>query len=260
MAHPAPKLRVHRRSYAVIPARLASSRLPRKLLLRETGKPLLQHTWESACQAQSLVDVVIAADSEEIAAEARRFGAHVILTDPNCASGTDRVAEAARHLPDAEILVNVQGDEPEVSCEAIDLVIRLLEENPDAVMSTVATPLREKESLNNPACVKVVFDHAGRALYFSRSPIPHVRDWDDRLFTADPPHFYQHMGLYAYRREFLFQLAQTPRSALERLENLEQLRVLAMGQTILVGVVDAPTIGIDTPEDYRAFVSRWKGR
>ncbi len=260
MAHPAPKLHVHRRSYAVIPARLASLRLPRKMLLRETGKPLVQHTWESACKSQSLVEVVIAADSEEIAAEARAFGARVILTDPNCASGTDRVAEAARQLPDAEILVNVQGDEPEVSGETIDLAIRLLEENPDAVMSTVAAPLRNRENLDNPACVKVVFDHAGRALYFSRSRIPHVREWDDRLLSDDPPHFYQHMGLYAYRREFLFQLAQTPRSDLEKLESLEQLRVLAMGQTILVGVVEQPTVGIDTPKDYRAFVNRWRRR
>jgi 3-deoxy-manno-octulosonate cytidylyltransferase (CMP-KDO synthetase) len=206
------------------------------------------------------VETWIAADSEEIAAEARRFGASVIMTDPNCASGTDRVAEAARQLPEADILVNVQGDEPEVAGEAIDLAIRLLEDNPDAVMSTVAAPLRDKENLHNPACVKVVFDHAGRALYFSRSPIPHAREWSDRLLTDNPPHYYQHMGLYAYRRDFLFQLAQTPRCDLEKLESLEQLRVLAMGQTILVGVVEKPTVGIDTPEDYRAFVNRCQGR
>lgn len=260
MAHPAPKLHLHRRAYAVIPARLASLRLPRKMLLAETGKTLVQHTWESACRSTRPIEVCIAADSEELAAEARRFGAKVLLTDPNCASGTDRVAEAARQIPDADILVNIQGDEPEVSGDAIDLAIRLLEDNPDAVMSTVAAPLRNKENLDNPACVKVVFDHAGRALYFSRSRIPHVRDWDDRLLTDDPPHFYQHMGLYAYRREFLFQLAQMPRSDLEKLESLEQLRVLAMGQTILVGVVEHPTAGIDTPEDYRAFVRRWKER
>jgi 3-deoxy-manno-octulosonate cytidylyltransferase (CMP-KDO synthetase) len=230
------------------------------MLLRETGRPLVQHTWESACKASRPAETWIAADSEEIAAEARRFGANVLLTDPNCASGTDRVAEAARQLPDADILVNVQGDEPEVSGAAIDLAVQLLDDNPDAVMSTVAAPLRDKESLDNPACVKVVFDDAGRALYFSRSRIPHVREWNDRLLQDDPPHFYQHMGLYAYRRDFLFQLAQTPRSDLEKLESLEQLRVLAMGQTILVGVVEKPTVGIDTPEDYRAFVRRWKER
>jgi 3-deoxy-manno-octulosonate cytidylyltransferase (CMP-KDO synthetase) len=256
MGHSTPQLHVHRRAYAVIPARLASTRLPNKMLLRETGKPLVQHTWESACRSVRPIEVLIAADSQELADEARRFGARVILTDPDCASGTDRVAEAARQLPDADILVNVQGDEPEVSGEAIDLAIRLLEANPAAVMSTVAAPLREQENLDNPACVKVVFDDAGRALYFSRSRIPHVRNWDDSLLTADPPHFFQHMGLYAYRRDFLFKLAAAPRSALEKLESLEQLRVLAMGETILVGVVDQPTAGIDTPEDYRAFVSR----
>jgi 3-deoxy-manno-octulosonate cytidylyltransferase (CMP-KDO synthetase) len=230
------------------------------MLLRETGKPLIQHTWESACQASSPVEVWIAADSEEIAVEARAFGANVLLTDPNCPSGTDRVAEAARQLPEADILVNVQGDEPEVSTEAIDLAVGLLQDNPDAVMSTIATPLRTRDKLDNPACVKVVFDRDHRALYFSRSPIPHAREWSDALLTADPPHFYQHLGLYAYRREFLFELAQTPRSDLEKVENLEQLRVLQLGKTILVGVVNQPTVGIDTPEDYRAFVRRYQGR
>jgi 3-deoxy-manno-octulosonate cytidylyltransferase (CMP-KDO synthetase) len=260
MAQPALRLRPHRRSYVVIPARLASTRLARKMLLRETGRTLLQHTWESAGAASRPVEAWIATDSEEIAAEARRFGANVIMTDPACASGTDRVAQAARQLPDADILVNVQGDEPEVSGEAIDLAVRLLEDDPDAVMSTVAAPLRDKESLHNPACVKVVFDQCRRALYFSRSPIPHARDWSDHLLTVDPPYFHQHMGLYAYRRDFLFKLAETPRCDLEKLESLEQLRVLAMGHTILVGVVEKPTAGIDTPEDYRAFVARYRGR
>jgi 3-deoxy-manno-octulosonate cytidylyltransferase (CMP-KDO synthetase) len=230
------------------------------MLLKGTGRTLIQHTWESAGTASRPVEMWIAADDEEIAAEARRFGANVIMTDPMCPSGTDRVAQSALQLPDADILVNVQGDEPEVSGEAIDLAIRLLEDDPDAVMSTVAAPLRNKEALHNPACVKVVFDQCRRALYFSRSPIPHAREWSDHLLTADPPYYHQHMGLYAYRRDFLFKLAQTPRCDLEKLESLEQLRVLAMGQTILVGVVAKPTTGIDTPEDYRAFVARYRAR
>ncbi len=244
------------RSQIIIPARLASTRLPRKLLLRETGKTVLQHTYESASRATKPTAICVAADHEEIAHEVRRFGGQVFLTDPAAASGTDRVAEVARQMPDVDIVVNVQGDEPEIAAKAIDLAIQLLEDRPDAVMSTLATPIRTREQLDESSCVKVVFDAGYRALYFSRSPIPHARQWEDSLLTDDPPHFYQHIGLYAYRREFLLQLTQLPRSDLEKMESLEQLRVLSAGFTILVGLVSEPTIGIDTEKDYRAFVRR----
>ncbi|MBP87603.1 MAG: 3-deoxy-manno-octulosonate cytidylyltransferase [Planctomycetaceae bacterium] len=249
-----PPTRLHSR--IVIPARLESTRLPRKLLLRETGKTLLQHTYESAAKAALPTGLCVAADHEEIAVEVRQFGGEVQLTDPNAASGTDRVAEVARSLDSVDVIVNVQGDEPEIAGESIDLAIKLLEQNPAAVISTLATPIRSREQFEDPACVKVVFDAAGSALYFSRSPIPHAREWDDALIDAEPPHFYQHVGLYAYRREFLLQLAEMAPSSLENLERLEQLRVLEAGYRILVGVIDEPTVGIDTPEDYRAFVSR----
>lgn len=248
------------RSTIVIPARLASTRLPRKLLLRETGKSILQHTYESAARARLPSGICVAADCEEIAAEVRSFGGRVVLTDPDCASGTDRVAEVVRELTDVDVVVNVQGDEPEISAAAIDLAVQLLEFHPEAEMSTLATPIRTKEQLFDPSCVKALFDQAGRAIYFSRAPIPFPRNWDDSLLTANPPHFYQHIGLYAYRRDFLLKLAATARAAIELVENLEQLRVLDAGHTILVGVIDEPTIGIDTPEDYRAFVKRWKSR
>ena len=162
--------------------------------------------------------------------------------------------------PDVDIFVNVQGDEPELSGASVDLVIELLERDPRLVMSTLATPIRRREQLLDPACVKVVFDGRGRALYFSRSPIPFVRDWHDGLLTENPPNFHQHVGLYAYRREFLLKIAQTPPARLEQLEKLEQLRVLNAGHAIAVGVVDEPTVGIDTPDDYRAFVRRAQGR
>ena len=123
-------------------------------------------------------------------------------------------------------------------------------------MSTLATPIRSREQLEDPACVKVVFDQQGRALYFSRSPIPFVRDWDETYLTAEKPFFFQHIGLYAYRRDFLLQLAELAPSRLEILEKLEQLRVLNAGHTITVGVVEESSIGIDTPADYRAFVRR----
>jgi len=256
MAQPATKLRIRCTSRIVIPARLASTRLPRKLLLRQTGKSLIQHTYETAQLAERPGGVCVAADHAEICDEVRSFGGRVKMTDPSAASGTDRVAQLARQLSDVDIIVNLQGDEPELSGNSIDLAIRLLEEDPTAVMSTLATPIRSRQQLEDPACVKVVFDKDYRALYFSRSPIPCARQWDDDLLSADPPHFYQHIGLYAYRRDFLLQLAGMPQSELERIEKLEQLRVLQAGYRILVGVVDEPTFGIDTPEDYRAFVER----
>jgi len=244
------------RSFVVIPARLASTRLPRKLLLRETGKSLIQHTYEAALCARMPAGVCVAADHEEIAAEVRRFGGNVELTDPDAASGTDRVAELARKFSDTEVLVNVQGDEPEISGDSIDLAIQLLADDPQAVMSTLAAPIASRQQLDDPACVKVVFDALGHALYFSRSPIPHAREWDPSLVSDEPAHFYQHIGLYAYRRDFLFKFTQLPRSDLECLENLEQLRVLSAGYQISVGVVEQATIGIDTAEDYREFVRR----
>ena len=245
-----------KRSYIVIPARLASTRLPRKLLLRETGKPLIQHTYEAAMRATLPAGVCVAADHEEIAAEVRRFGGNVVLTDPQASCGTDRVAEVARSMADVDIFVNVQGDEPEISGGAIDRAVEMLELQDKAVMSTLATPIRRRSQLEDPACVKVVFGAGGRALYFSRSVIPHPREWNDLLLATDPPHFFQHVGLYAYRREFLLRLAAMPQSPLEKTERLEQLRVLEAGYGILVGVVDEPTFGIDTPADYRAFVER----
>jgi 3-deoxy-manno-octulosonate cytidylyltransferase (CMP-KDO synthetase) len=243
-------------SHVIIPARLQSTRLPRKLLLNTTGKSLLQHTYEAASRARKPSGFTVAVDHLEVAAEVARFGGHCAMTNPDAASGTDRVAEVARQLADVDIIVNVQGDEPEIAGEDVDAVIQLLEDDQAAQMATLATPIRTREKLVDPACVKVVCDGNGRALYFSRSPIPAVRDWDDALLTADPPHFFQHIGLYAYRRDFLLQLASLPPCALEELESLEQLRVLHAGRRIAVGVTHHASIGIDTADDYAAFVAR----
>jgi 3-deoxy-manno-octulosonate cytidylyltransferase (CMP-KDO synthetase) len=245
------------KSYVIVPARLASTRLARKLLLRDTGKTVLQHTYEAACRATRPAGVLVATDADEIVREVNAFGGRAVMTSLDCASGTDRVAEASAGLPaDIEILVNVQGDEPEIDPAAIDLVVALLKQNPTWSMATLGTPIRSRELLNDPACVKVVFDAAGKAMYFSRSPIPHAREWRDELLTAEPPHFFQHLGLYAYRREFLLRLAKLPPSRIEQLEKLEQLRVLEAGFAIGVGVVPAAPRGIDTPADYAAFVGR----
>ena len=245
------------KSVIVIPARYASTRLPQKLLLCETGKPLIQHTYESALKATLPISVTVACDHEAIFNAVKKFGGLVQMTDPNAKSGTDRIAEIAAALDDVDIIVNVQGDEPKIAGTAIDLAVQMLIDNSSAVMSTLATPIRNRQQLEDAACVKVVFDATGRALYFSRSVIPYPRGGIQKEhFTQSPPLFYQHIGLYAYRRDFLLRLSKLPQSELEMTESLEQLRVLHHGYSIMVGTVDEATIGIDTPEDYRKFVNR----
>ena len=242
----------------VIPARLASTRLPEKLLLSDTGMTVLEHTYRAACGSRRARGVWIAAADAAIAQAARRFGAPVVATSPDAPTGTDRVAEAARRLPGAEIIVNVQGDEPEIDGDAIDALIDRLLADPAAPMATLAAPIRSRAVLEDPACVKVVFDASGRALYFSRSPIPHARVWEDGLLEADPPLFWQHVGVYAYRRAFLLEFASQPPVLIERTESLEQLRALHAGHTIHIETIERAWPGIDTPEDYRAFVARWR--
>lgn len=245
-------------SVIIIPARLQSTRLPRKLLLNETGRPLIQHTYESARQAKRPSRWIVAADDEEIKAAVESFGGECAMTDPALPSGTDRVAVVANAIPDADVVVNVQGDEPEIRGEAIDLLIGLLETNPETPMATLATPIRNRELLDDPARVKVVCDQHGRAMYFSRSTIPFARTWSDEWLSAEPPVFLLHIGMYAYRRDFLLQLTSLPQTPCEKLESLEQLRVLENGFAIQVGIVDEPTQGIDTPRDYQSFVNRWR--
>lgn len=250
------------RTVGIIPARLQSSRLPRKLLLDKTGRPLIQYTWEAACRAKSLDEVIVATDSPEIAASVRDFGGRAEMTGDH-PSGTDRIAEIARRCcPDADILVNVQGDEPEIDPAQIDTLVTLVQQHADCKMATLATPISTLADRDDPACVKVVIAADGRALYFSRAPIPFVRDPAD---TPSPPlsgsssqqtPWLLHLGIYAYRREFLLQLTQLPPSRLEQMEKLEQLRALEAGALIQVGIVDHPAVGIDTPEDYARFVRR----
>ena len=199
----------------------------------------------------------MATDHAEIFDEVRSFGGQVEMTSPTAPSGTDRVAEVARRMTDVDIIVNVQGDEPEIAGSSIDLAIELLEENPTAVMSTLATPIRRRRQLEDPACVKVVFDDRGPGAVLQPQRDPAARAigttpcWRPirRRSTSTS-------GLYAYRRDFLLQLAAMSPSPLEQIEKLEQLRVLEAGYSILVGVVDEPTFGIDTPDDYRAFVEK----
>jgi 3-deoxy-manno-octulosonate cytidylyltransferase (CMP-KDO synthetase) len=236
----------------IIPARYASTRLPGKPLLRQTGKYLVQHVYERACQARRADHVIVATDDPRIVTAVESFGGHVVRTRRDHPSGTDRVAEVAGQL-DADLVLNLQGDEPLIDPTALDLLFDLLVKHPQADMATLATPLRTREQWQSPNCVKVVCDATGRALYFSRSPIPHVRDGQPD-FALRPARFLLHLGLYAYRRPFLLRLAALPPEPLEQLEKLEQLRVLALGHPIQVGVVEQSGIGVDTYEDYERFV------
>jgi 3-deoxy-manno-octulosonate cytidylyltransferase (CMP-KDO synthetase) len=244
----------------VIPARFASTRLPGKALLSATGRPLIQHVIEAARRAQSLQQIVVATDDARIAEAVTAIGGAVMMTRSDHRTGTDRVAEVAARLDGARVIVNLQGDEPEVSGDSLDRVVALLDDDPDAPMATLATPIHDPAIYRDPACVKVVFDRRGRALYFSRSPIPCHRDGLPDPGRSSSPLGYLHLGLYAYRREFLLQLASLPPSPLEAAEKLEQLRVLEAGHPIAVGLVDEPSVGIDTPDDYERFVARWRAR
>lgn len=246
------------RAVVIIPARYAATRFPGKPLARETGKCLIQHVCEQAALAACVDGVVVATDDERIRAAVAAFGGKAIMTSPHHRSGTDRVAEAARQI-EADVIVNVQGDEPEIEPQAIELAVGLLEQHPSADMSTLAAPIHGPEGLRNPNLVKVVLDCQGYALYFSRAPIPASKSYPE-LPPADPHVYLGHIGLYAFRRDFLFRFAALPPSPLEVHESLEQLRALEHGHRIIVGITGHHAPGIDTPDDYRAFLARWRAR
>ncbi len=240
----------------VIPARYASTRLAGKPLLRETGKYLIQHVYERACEARCASDVIVATDDERIFDAVHEFGGRVVMTRADHPSGTDRIAEVAAHLP-AAVIVNLQGDEPQFDPAALDLLAGLLVDDSRSDMATLAVPIANRETYLNPNVVKLVCDASGKALYFSRSPIPMVRDGEPD-FSARPAQFLQHLGVYAYRREYLLKIASTPAHPLEQTEKLEQLRVLGMGGTIRVGLVVTAHRGVDTPADYTEFVRAYR--
>ena len=245
------------KTVGIIPARLHSTRLPRKLLLAETGKPLIQYVWEIAKSCSVLDDVIVATDSEEILNVVAVFGGKAEMTADH-PSGSDRVAEVVRRsCRDADVIVNLQGDEPELESETIEALVRSITES-GAEMATVAAPIRDANVVRNPDCVKVVIDDQQRAMYFSRSPIPFCRDRsiDEVLATEECSPWLLHVGLYAYRPDFLLQMMTTKPSPLELLEKLEQLRALQSGATISVAVIEQAAVGIDTAADYAAFVDR----
>jgi 3-deoxy-manno-octulosonate cytidylyltransferase (CMP-KDO synthetase) len=252
---------------AIIPARYSSTRLPGKPLIEIKGKPLIQYVYERV-KGSSVQQVVVATDDERIAAAVHGFGGEAVLTSPHHRSGTERVAEVARRM-ESDIVVNVQGDEPLIQPEDIDKSFAPILRDPSIMVTTLITPLLHGADLYNSHVVKVVVDHDGFALYFSRSPLPYPRKGLEK--AGDEPlkeiervkqlnkkelrGAWQHIGLYAFRRDFLLKLTALPPSTLEQQEGLEQLRILENGYEIKTVVCSSPSIGIDTPEDVERFRS-----
>jgi len=232
------------KTIGVIPARWASTRFEGKVLAAIGGKPMIQHVWERSSKSELLDDLVIACDDERVRKAAEQFGAKAVLTSKDHPSGTDRIAEAAESL-DGDIIVNIQGDEPLIRHEVIDALIKALTDAPSCSMGTVIKVLEPGKELKDPNVVKVVVDGEMNALYFSRSVIPHDRDGDSEVV------YYKHLGLYAYRRDFLLGYKNLPKSNLEKAEHLEQLRALEFGYKIKTVVTDIDTIGVDTPADLK---------
>ncbi|MSR42127.1 MAG: 3-deoxy-manno-octulosonate cytidylyltransferase [Phycisphaerales bacterium] len=247
------------RVLGVIPARLASSRFPEKALASATGKAMVVHVLEAALRARSLDAVIVAADHPRIVEAVRAAGGEAMLTREDHPNGTSRLAEVAARTG-AEILVNIQGDEPEIEPDAIDAATELLLRTPWADVATLASPFQANENPADPNLVKVVLGTDGRALYFSRARIPHWRDAAKHAHLPPPAPTLRHVGLYAYRAAFLQEFVSWPASPLEEMECLEQLRVLEHGRSIVVAIREITTQGIDTPEQYEAFLCRFNAK
>jgi len=232
------------KAIAVIPARLASTRLPRKMFREICGKPLIGVVYEAVHSSPLLADVIIATDSDEIMDLCRQHGWNSRMTSPQHRSGTERVHEISNHQP-ADLYINVQGDEPLVRAEQITTLLQVMR-NPEAEVGTVMTPAAPLD-ISNPNAVKVVTDCNGRALYFSRATIPFDRD-------GSAPRYFKHLGLYAYRKPALDRFVTLPESSLEISERLEQLRFLENGIPIFVGETPHDSVGVDTEEDLQRVI------
>ncbi len=232
------------KTIGVIPARFASTRFPAKVLAKIDGKPLIRHVWEKAVLCRELDEVLIACDHGEVFSAAQDFKARVVMTDPNHPSGSDRIAEAVKGLK-VDIVVNIQGDEPFIDSRTIDALAVLLKQDTQTVMGTVIKEIVNEEDFLSPNVVKCVVDDQGYALYFSRSPIPYHRN----KHAFDGTKNYKHLGLYAYRKDFLMQYKDWPKGVLESAEELEQLRVLERGVKIKTTITSFESIAVDTPQD-----------
>ncbi len=237
----------------VLPARFSSTRFAAKVLAKDTGKFLVQHTYEQACLAKLPEKVIIAADDQKVVAAAETFGAECIMTSVEHKSGTDRIAEAVADM-DVDIVVNLQADEPEIEPDNIDYLARLLIDNPDYPMATLSADFQNAEQVADPNIVKVITDCNNIAIYFSRFPIPYDRDISG---VGNVRQYLRHHGIYAYRKQFLQKITALPQTPLEKIEKLEQLRAIENGFNILVAKVEHTCDGIDTPQQYAEFVARY---
>jgi len=238
----------------VIPARYGSTRFEAKVLAKDSGKFLVQHTYERALCANSVDDVFIATDSELVQRACESFGAKCIMTSPAHQSGTDRIAEAVKDIA-ADVIINLQADEPEIDPAYIDSLATLLAEDPDADIATLVAGFDDPKQIADANIVKVVTDLAGRAIYFSRSVIPYDRQSGG---IGPSEHYLRHLGIYAFRRDALMRFTALAQSSLEKTEKLEQLRAIENGMTIITGKVDRVWDGIDTAGQYEEFVKRMR--
>jgi len=233
----------------IIPARFASTRLLGKPLADIGGKPMIQHTYESSLKSKLINKVIIAVDDEKIFQVCKNFGANVVLTPKNIATGSDRIAYAAKDFPDADIIVNIQGDEPFIKGAMIDQAIEPLLFDKNVNVSTLAKKVEDIEEFKSPSIPKVVFDYNNFAMYFSRYPIPFVRDAKTNLERLHKGEIYKHIGLYVYRRDALYRFTELKPTDLEQTEKLEQLRMLENGFKIKIVVTEFDNLAVDTPED-----------
>ncbi|NWF88580.1 MAG: 3-deoxy-manno-octulosonate cytidylyltransferase [Ignavibacteriaceae bacterium] len=244
----------------IIPARFASTRLMGKPLASIGGKPMIQHTYESCLKSNLLNRVVIAVDDEKVAQVIKDFGGSTIMTPKNLLTGSDRIAAAAHQIQDAKIIVNIQGDEPFIPGEMIDQAIEPLLFDLAVQVTTLAKRIETVDELKSTSVVKVVFDYQNFALYFSRSPIPFVRDARTNFERITKMEIFKHIGLYAYRREALLRFTSLEQTDLEIAESLEQLRMLENGMKIKVVETEYESLSVDTPEDLeraRNYYSRY---
>ena len=236
----------------IIPARYASTRLPGKPLRDIAGKPMIVRVYERAIRAQRVHEVVVATDDERIRAAVEEHGGNAVMTRADHATGTDRLAEVAAQRPDCDLIINVQGDEPLIDPAVIDALVAPFEHDTALMMATAKTEITDAAEMENPNNVKVVTDHTGNALYFSRARIPYARNAGAKV--------YKHIGIYAYRRDFLLAYAKMVQTELECSESLEQLRALENGYRIRVVETDAVFIGVDTEEDLAAVNAEYQRR
>lgn len=239
-----------KKTVIIIPARYSSTRLKGKLLMEADNKPIIQWVWEAAKKSKLADEVIIATDNELIYNKAKEFGAQVEMTSSEHKSGSDRICEVAKRRSEFDFILNMQGDEPQITPEVIDLAIKTLIDG-DCDISTLVRQITDTEQIQDPNCVKCVFDNNFNALYFSRCPIPYERNKDESKY-------YAHIGIYGYKRESLIKMTSLEQSDLEKAESLEQLRALKNGMKIKVALTKLNPIGIDTQQDLEKFINSTK--